>query len=67
MTDGQLISGAMAGGLDGLSPRDCWLCLAYLYSQGQSAQNQLNSAIAVGLDKLATGDIKKCLAYNLNP
>ena len=31
-TAATLLSGALAGGADGLSSRDCWICLAYLYS-----------------------------------
>lgn len=61
-----LLAGAIAGGEDGLSPRDCWLCLAYLYANGASAQMQLNAAISADLDKLADGDILKCLASALN-
>lgn len=67
MTAATLLAAAMAGGEDGLSPRDCWLCLAYLYSGGASAQTQLNSAIASGLDRLATTDVLKCIAAVLNP
>lgn len=62
-----LLAGALAGGADGLSPHDCWLCLAYLYSGGNTATVQLAAAIAAGCDKLSTGDIKRCLAANLNP
>jgi hypothetical protein len=62
-----LLAGAMAAGDDGLSPRDCWLSLAYLYSGGNSAQTQLNNAISSGYDKLATEDVLKCVAYILNP
>jgi hypothetical protein len=60
-----LLAGALAGGADRLSPRDCWLCLAYLYSTGNSAQIQIDAAIAAGCDRLSDGDIEKCLAYML--
>ena len=62
-----LLAGALAGGADGLSPHDCWLCLAYLYSGGNTATVQLAAAIASGCDRLSTGDIEKCLASILNP
>ena len=62
-----LLAGAMAGGADGLSPRDCWLCLAYLYAGGNSADTTLASAVSSGLDKLSTRDIKLCIAAILNP
>ena len=62
-----LLKAAIGDGTDKLSPRDCWLCLAYIYSQGNSAQIQLNNAIADGLDRLATGDVLKCIAAILNP
>ena len=66
MTANSLLAAAMAGGEDGLSPRDCWLCIAYLYAGGKSAQTQLKNAIADGLDRLSTGDVLKCIAYLLN-
>lgn len=66
MTANSLLAAAMAGGEDGLSPRDCWLCIAYIYASGKTAQAQLNQAIADGLDKLPTGDVLKCIAYLLN-
>jgi hypothetical protein len=65
MTAATLLAGALAGGADELSPRDCWLCLAYLYSTGNSAQIQIDAAIAAGCDRLSDGDIEKCLAYML--
>ena len=43
-----LLAGALAGGADRLSPHDCWLCLAYLYSGGNTASVQLAAAIAAG-------------------
>lgn len=67
MTAESLLAAAMAGGEDGLSPRDCWLCLASLYAGGNSAQTQLNAAISSGLDRLATTDVLKCLSAVLNP
>jgi hypothetical protein len=67
MTAATLLAAAMAGGEDELSPRDCWICLAYLYAGGASAQTQLNSAIASGCDKLSNGDAIKCIAAILNP
>ena len=62
-----LLAGALAGGADELSSRDCWLCLAYLYSGGNTATVQLAAAIGSGYDRLSTGDIEKCLASTLNP
>jgi hypothetical protein len=62
-----LLSGAMAGGADGLSPRDCLLCLAYDYAGGNSAATQLATAVASGCDRLSDGDLQKCLASVLNP
>ena len=62
-----LLAGALAGGADRLSQRDCWLCLAYLYSGGNTATVQIAAAIASGFDRLSTGDIEKCLAEILNP
>jgi hypothetical protein len=62
-----LLAGALAGGADGLSPRDCWLCLAYLYSGGNTASTQLAAAVGSGYDRLSTGDIEKCIASILNP
>lgn len=67
MTAATLLAAAMAGGADGLSPRDCWLCLAYIYAGGNSAQTQINAAIASGMDRLANGDVLKCIAAVLNP
>jgi len=62
-----LLAGALAGGADGLSPHDCWVCLAYVYAGSNSATTQLAAAIANGYDQLSTEDIKKCLASMLNP
>jgi hypothetical protein len=62
-----LLAGALAGGVDGLSPRDCCLCLAYLYSGGNTANVQLAAAISAGCDKLSTRDIALCLGAILNP
>jgi hypothetical protein len=67
MNAATLLAGALAGGADGLSPHDCWLCLAYLYSGGNTATVQLAAAISSGYDRLSTGDIEKCLASILNP
>lgn len=66
MTAATLLAGALAGGADGLSQRDCLLCLAYLYSGGNTATAQLAAAISSGCDKLSDGDIEKCLAELLN-
>lgn len=62
-----LFKAAIGDGTDKLSPRDCWLCLAYLYSQGNSAEIQLSNAIKDGLDRLSDEDVLKCLAKILNP
>lgn len=67
MTANSLLAAALAGGEDGLSPRDCWLCIAYLYAGGKTGQAQLNQAISDGLDRIATGDVLRCIAYLLNP
>jgi len=66
MTAATLLAGALAGGADGLSSRDCLLCLAYLYSGGNTATVQLSAAIAAGCDRLSDGDIERCLAAILN-
>jgi len=66
-TASTLLAGAMAAGEDGLSPRDCWLCLGQIYSQGNSAQTQIKNAIANGLDRLAHEDVLRCIAFVLNP
>jgi hypothetical protein len=66
MNAATLLAGALAGGADGLSPHDCWLCLAYLYSGGNSATSQIAAAVTAGYDGLSTGDIKKCLASIFN-
>jgi hypothetical protein len=66
MTAATLLAGALAGGADRLSPRDCWLCLAYLYGGGNTATAQLAAAISSGCDKLSDGDVEKCLAELLN-
>jgi hypothetical protein len=67
MNSATLLAGALAGGADGLSPRDCWLCLAYIFAGGASAQTQLTAAIAAGCDKLSTRDVQLCIAALLNP
>ena len=66
MTANSLLAAAMAGGEDGLSQRDCLLCLAYTYAGGNSAQTKLNLDIQSGFDKLSWGDIWKCIAALLN-
>ena len=61
-----LLAGALAGGADRLSPRDCWLCLAYIYSGGNTATTQLAAAISGGCDKLCTRDVVICIAYSID-
>lgn len=61
-----LLAGALAGGADRLSPRDCRLCLAYIYSGGNTATERVAAAISSGCDRLSDGDIEKCLAELLN-
>jgi hypothetical protein len=62
-----LLAGAMSGGDDGLSPRDCWICIAYLYAGGKTATKQLALAMANGYDELSPEDVKKCIAEVLSP
>lgn len=66
MTAATLLAGALADGADGLSSRDCWLCLAYLYAGVNSAATQLKNAIADGCDRLSDDDVLKCIAERLN-
>ena len=67
MTTAQtLLAAAIAGGDDGLSARDCWLCIAYLYAGGNSASTQLSSAITNKLDQLSAQDVERCIAKLLN-
>lgn len=68
MNAATLLAGALAGGEDELSPHDCWLCLAYLYSGKAitSSQSMLAAAINAGLDGLSYHDILECLTSILN-
>jgi hypothetical protein len=66
MSAATLLASAMAGGDDGLSPRDCLICVAYEYAGGNSAQTQLAAAIESGFDRISDGDLKKCIASILN-
>lgn len=65
MTAAQLLAAALAGGADGLSPRDCWIALAYDLAGGNTAQTQLNAAIKVGFDQLSNHDLQLVIAYSL--
>jgi hypothetical protein len=61
-----LLKSAIGDGTDKLSSRDCWLCLAQIYSSGNSAEVQLSNAISDGLDKLSDEDVLKCIASILS-
>lgn len=67
MSAATVLAAAIANGTDRLSTRDCWVCIAYLYASGNSAQTQLNAAIANGYDRLSTTDLKRAIASILNP
>jgi hypothetical protein len=65
MSANAVLASALGVGCDELSPRDCLVCLAYLYASGATATTQIKAAITSGLDALSTRDLEICLAAEL--